>query len=103
MNGATFEAFREVQSVMVVTVEDLIAGLKKYYRGMQGGEDHQQERSLLPGHVREPSHHGDLQGVQCIIVYPGDDPLPFATPRANIFGETVKGSSIGPTIILRTP
>ena len=38
------------------------------------------KRILLPGFVREPGHHGVLQGVKIIMVVPVDDPRTSATP-----------------------
>ena len=67
---------------MVGTVDDSLAGFQKeiIFQGVAGGADHQQKRSLLPVHVREPGHHGGHQGVQSVIVDPVDGPLPSATP-----------------------
>ena len=70
-----------------------------YSIGLLGGG----ERTLIPGYVREPGHHGGLQGVQSVLVRPVYDPLPSASPWATIFAGPVKGSSKGPIIILRTP
>ena len=44
---------------MVGPVEDPFNRPLKKSRsgGLQGGADHQQERSLLPGHVHAPGHH----------------------------------------------
>ena len=43
---------------MVGTVDDSLAGFQKeiIFQGVAGGADHQQKRSLLPVHVREPGH-----------------------------------------------
>ena len=53
-------------------VDNPLAGFQK--RIVQGVADPQQE------HVREPSHHGGLQGVQSVMVDPVYDPLPSAKP-----------------------
>ena len=47
---------------------------------MQGGAVHQKKRSLFPGHVRKPSHHGGLQEVKFVMAVPVDDPRTSATP-----------------------
>ena len=47
---------------------------------MQGGVVHQQKRSLFPGLVRKPRHHGGLQGVKIVLVVPVDDSRTSATP-----------------------
>jgi len=89
-DGATMEAFRESKVLWWVLLMILSQALKNNIP-----RDLQQERSILPGHVCEPGHHGVLQGVQSVTMDPVDDSLPSAT--------LLKWSSIGPTITLRTP
>ena len=48
------------------------------------------ERTLLPGHVGEPGHHGGLKGVGSVMIGPVDDPLPSTTPWVTFFGESVE-------------
>ena len=39
------------------------------------------ERTLVPGYVREPGHHGGLLGDQYVMVGHIDDPLAQATNK----------------------
>ena len=42
------------------------------------------QRTLLPGHAREPGHHGGLQGVQSVMVVPDDGPLPSSVASTGL-------------------
>ena len=68
-NGATTEAFRESEVFWWVLLDDYLAGFreKKSPEGCRG---------LPEGlNVREPSHHGGLQGVKSVMVVPVEGPF----------------------------
>ena len=55
-NGESMEAFRESEFLWWVLLMILSQAFKKMIvQCVAGGADPQQERSLAPGHVREPS------------------------------------------------
>ena len=90
------------RGALMAPVDDSFAGFQKNNSlgGCRGERFINKKRSLFPGHVRKPSHHGGLQGAKIIMVVPVDDPRTSAPP---IFWETVNGTSIGTTITLLAP
>ena len=76
-NVATMETtFRE--NVLVALVDDSLAGFQKYSLGCC--ERFINMSVVLPGYVREPGHHGGLQGVKFVMLDPVNDLRPSVTP-----------------------
>ena len=76
-NGATMEAFREFEVLWWVLLDDYLAGLKKNLLRVAGGADHQQDPNNTFGslNVREPGHHGGLQGIKSVMLVPVEGPF----------------------------
>ena len=83
-NGATMEAFREFEVLWWVLLDDYLAGFEKKRspegcRG-SGSPTGSKQHFLLPKglNVREPGHHGGLQGVKSVMVGPVEGPFTFS-------------------------
>ena len=105
-NGATTEDFRESEVLWWVLLDDYFADFreKKSPEGCMGSGSStiSQHHFWLPEglNVREPGHHGGLQGVKSVMVGPIEGPF---TVCKKIGVAEVRGSSTGTTITILTP